>query len=361
MQCDAASARIQNEYAMSVHCLESPAMRRWPYRQQVALVIATGLVLAVTFGPRVAVAAEPALKQATLMPLWSPQAQFAGYYVALDRGMYARHGIDLKIASAGPGQSPARSLEDGTVDFAVLWLTTALEHRSSGARVVNLAQVVQRSSMMLVARKSSGIRSIADMNGKKVGLWGGDLAIPPRILFGRAGVTVHEIPQSHTVNLFLRGGIDVASAMWFNEYHTILNAGVDAADLSLFFLRDEGLDFPEDGLYALESTIVRDPALVDEFAAASLEGWRYAFAHPDEALDIVIKHMLAAHVSANRMHQKWMLRRMQDLVLADGDAKALGILKEQEYRLVADALLKDGLIKTAPDFREFVRRRDAAP
>jgi NitT/TauT family transport system substrate-binding protein len=361
MPSDAASARIQNEYAMSVHCLESPAMRRWPYRQQVAIVIATGLLLSAAFGSRVAVAAEPTLKQATLMPLWTPQAQFAGYYVALDKGIYARHGIDLKIASAGPGQSPATSLEEGAVDFAVLWLTTALEHRSSGARVVNLAQVVQRSSLMLVARKSSGIRSIADMNGKKVGLWGGDLAIPPRILFGRAGISVHEVTQSHTVNLFLRGGIDVASAMWFNEYHTILNSGVDASDLNLFFLRDQGLDFPEDGLYALESTIARDPALADEFAAASLEGWRYAFAHPDEALDIVIKYMLEAHVSANRMHQKWMLGRMQDLVLPGGDPKALGVLREQEYRAVADALLKDGLIKTLPDFGEFVRRRDAAP
>jgi NitT/TauT family transport system substrate-binding protein len=169
------------------------------------------------------------------------------------------------------------------------------------------------------------------------------------------------VTQSHTVNLFLRGGIDVASAMWFNEYHTILNAGVDSADLNLFFLRDQGLDFPEDGLYVLEGTITRAPALVDGFAAASLEGWRYAFAHPDEALDIVIKYMLEAHVSANRMHQKWMLGRMQDLVLPGGDPKALGVLREQEYRAVADALLKDGLIQTVPDFGEFVRRRDAAP
>ena len=133
-------------------------------------------------------AAETALKKASLMPLWSPQAQFAGYYVALDKGIFARHGIDMKILKAGPGYSPSQALEDGTADFAVLWLTTALQHCSTGTKLVNLAQIIQRSSMMLISRKSSGIRTVDDMNGKKVGMWGGDLSIPPRALFNKQGI-----------------------------------------------------------------------------------------------------------------------------------------------------------------------------
>jgi NitT/TauT family transport system substrate-binding protein len=340
-------------------------MRRWPDRQKTAIVVATCLLaLAQAIGaPSLAAEAapKPALKKATLIPLWSPQAQFAGYYVALDKGIYARHGMDLKILGAGPGHSPVTALADGTADFAILWLTTALEHRATGTPLVNLAQVVQRSSMMLVAKKTSGIRTIADMNGKKVGLWEGDLSLPPRILFARSGITVREVPQSHTVNLFLRGGIDVASAMWFNEYHTLLNSGIDASELSLFFLRDQGLDFPEDGIYALESTLSRDPALADAFARASQEGWRYAFDHPDEALDIVIKYMLAAHVSANRMQQKWMLGRMRDLVLPEKSAAPFGRLEERDYAAVAEALTKGGLIKAAPVYRDFVRRPHAGP
>lgn len=336
-------------------------MRRWPYWQKTAMVIATCLLALVQAIGAPAIAAEPVLKKATLIPLWSPQAQFAGYYVALDKGMYARHGIDLKVLGAGPGHSPVNALENGTADFAILWLTTALEHRASGTQLVNLAQVVQRSSMMLVAKKSSGIRTIADMSGRKVGLWEGDLSLPPRILFARAGITVREMPQSHTINLFLRGGIDVASAMWFNEYHTILNSGIDASELNLFFLRDQGLNFPEDGIYAMESTVARDPALVDAFTRASQEGWRYAFDHQDEALDIVIKYMLAAHVSANRMQQKWMLERMRDLVLPEDAAAPFGRLAERDYAAVADALLKGGLIKAAPDYRDFIRRPHAGP
>ena len=305
------------------------------------------------------VAADPALKRATLMPLWSPQAQFAGYYVALDKGMYARHGIDLVILPAGPGHSPAQSLEDGTADFVVLWLTTAIQHRSRDHRLVNLAQVIQTSSMMLVARRTSGIRTVADMNGRKVGLWGGDLSIPPRTLFARSGITVRAVPQSHSVNLFLRGGIDVASAMLYNEYHTILDSGLDADELSVFPLRDHGMDFPEDGLYALQETIDADPALADAFVRASLEGWRYAFAHTEETLDIVVRRMREAHLPANRVHQRWMLERMRELALPGGSKEALGELEEQDYRTVAEALQRDGLIRDYPDFREFARRPDA--
>jgi NitT/TauT family transport system substrate-binding protein len=304
-------------------------------------------------------AAETALKKATLMPLWSPQAQFAGYYVALDKGIFARHGIDLKILKAGPGHSPVQALKDGTADFAVLWLTTALQHRSAGTKLVNLAQIIQRSSMMLISRKSSGIKTVADMNGKKVGMWGGDLSIPPRALFNKHGIKVREVPQTHTVNLFLRGGIDVTSAMWYNEYHTILNSGVDPDELNVFSLNEQGMNFPEDGIYALEKTLHNDPALAKAFVTASLEGWRYAFAHPDEALDIVIRHMHEAQVPANRIHQKWMLDRMRDLIMPGTIQGTPGILKEKDYEAVGHAMRKDGLIRSYPDYTAFSRRSDA--
>jgi NitT/TauT family transport system substrate-binding protein len=304
-------------------------------------------------------AAERTLKKATFIPLWSPQAQFAGYYTALEKGIYRKHGIDLTIISGGPNYSTTEYLARGKADFAVLWLTTAMQERAKGVKLINIAQIVQKSSMMLVARKTSGIRTPADMNGKKVGLWGGDFAIPPHAFFNKYGLHVREVPQSYTVNLFLRGGIDVASAMWYNEYHTILNAGLDPDELSVFFLKDQGMDLPEDGLYALEKTVKNDPALADEFTRASLEGWDYAFAHPEEALDIIIKQMRAAKIPANRMHQKWMLARMRDLILAQGGRSASGLLKQGDYEATGRILLKDGVIREVPDFSSFTRRPDA--
>lgn len=324
--------------------------------EAVARVGAMLLLLAIFTVATPAVAAETSPKKTRLALQWSPQAQFAGYYVALDKGIYARHGIELKILAGGPGHSQIRSLRNGSADFAILWLTTALQHRSSGTKLVNVAQIIQKSSLMLISKKSSGIKTVADMNGKKVGLWGGDLSIPPRALFAKHGIKVREVPLSHTVNLFLRGGIDVTSAMWFNEYHTILNSGVDPEELNVVFLSEQGMNFPEDGIYTLEKTLRKDPALSKAFADASLEGWRYAFAHPDEALDIVIKHMREAQLPANRIHQKWMLDRMRDLIMPGDVPSTPGLLDEREYRAVGNAMRKDGLIRNVPGYKSFTGR-----
>lgn len=304
-------------------------------------------------------AADTPLKKASLMPLWEPQAQFAGYYVALDKGIYARHGIDLTILRAGPGRSSAEALKQGSADFAVLWLTTALLHRSQGAELVNLAQTSQSSSMMLISRKATGIDTIADMNGKKVGLWEGDVSIPPRTLFAMHHIKVQAVRQSHSINLFLRGGIDVTSAMWFNEYHTIINSGVDSDELNVIFLKDQGMNFLEDGIYAMQNTLDNDPDLAAAFVTASLQGWRYAFDHPDEALDIVIKMMREAHLPANRVHQQWMLNRVRDLVMPVNTQAKLGDLRVQDYEAVAHAMQEYGLIRNYPDYNAFVWRADA--
>ena len=213
--------------------------------------------------------------------------------------------------------------------------------------------------MMLISKKSSGIKTVADMSGKKVGLWGGDLSIPPRALFAKQGIKVREVPQSGTVNLFLRGGIDVTSAMWYNEYHIILNSGVDPEELNVLSLNEQGMNFPEDGIYTLEKTLRQDPAIAKAFAAASLEGWRYAFDHPDEALDIVIKYMREVQLPANRIHQKWMLDRMRDLIMPCTAQATPGLLMEQDYLTVANELRKAGLIRDYPDYSTFTGRSDA--
>jgi len=322
----------------------------------IAFMFVLFMVYAVTFPLG---AAEIPLKKTSFMPLWEPQAQFAGYYVALDKGIYARNGIDLTILRAVPGHSPVEALEKGTADFAILWLSTVLQHRSARIEFVNLAQIIQRSSKMLISKKAAGIKTITDMEGKKVGLVGGDESIPFRTLFGKHHVKILEVRKSHTVNLFLRGGVDVTSAMWFNEYHTILDSGIDPDELNVIFLKDQGMNFLEDGIYTLAKTFHKDPALATAFVTASLEGWRYAFDHPDEALDIVLKYIHEAQLPASRMHQKWMLDRMRDLMTPDASEAGFGQLKEPDYLAVCRSLQAQGLIRTYPDYASFSGRADA--
>ena len=265
--------------------------------------------------------AEP--RSFTYLPHWLPQAQFAGYYMAQEKGLYKKRGIDLTILRGGPEYPLSETIARGRVDFATTFLSSAIELRSRGVRLVNIGQVVQRSGFILITKKSSGINSPADLNGKKVGIWPA-FRLQPLAFFRKYGVDVRPVYQGTTMNLFLRDGVAAASAMWYNEYHTLLNAGLNEDELKPFFFDQHGLNFPEDGIYCLEETVRRNIDLCRGFVRASLEGWEYAFANPEETLDVVMQHIRKANVGTNRVHQKWMLARMKDIILPPGGTAALG-------------------------------------
>ncbi len=316
------------------------------------LIAATIFLIIICVAP----AEGDTLKKASFIPQWVPQAQFAGYYIGLEKGIYKKHGIDLTIITGGPDYSPSELLTDGRADFASLWLSTGIQMRAEGEKIFNIAQIMQRSALMLVAKKANGIEKPRDMNGRKVGLWGPVFQMQPRAFFKKYDLAVQVIPQSFSVNLFLRDGVDVASAMWYNEYHTLLNCGIDPDELTTFFFHEHGLNFPEDGIYVLEETYNKDPELCTAFVLASIEGWRYAFDHPDEALAVTMRNLKKEHIPTTLVHQKWMLERMKDLILTEnGEDTDIGGLLIEDYSRVARGLKSMGLIDSVPGFTSFYK------
>ena len=295
------------------------------------------------------------LTKVSLVPQWIPQAQFAGYMVALEKGFYRDAGLDLTLLRGGPDNPTFRALREGRATFCTDWVSAGIQTRSSGLRVVNIGQVVQRSALMLIAKKRRGIKSVGDLDGKRIGLWGGNFQVQPMAFFRKYDLGVTIVPLYSTINLFLKDAVDAASAMWYNEYHFILNSGYEPGELTLFFFSDFGLNFPEDGLYCLEEIFRADPDLCKRFVQASLRGWLYAFENQAETLDLVMKYADAAHTGTNRAHQRWMLARMKDLILPNGDKGGLGKLKQSDYTTVAETLKSLNLLQDIPLFHDFYR------
>ncbi len=288
------------------------------------------------------------------LPQWSPQAQFAGYYVAEAEGLYKKHGIDVELLAGGPEMPATDSLKAGRADIITLFLASGIKERCSGTDIVNIAQLSKRSALIFAAKKSSGISKPSDMNGRKLGLWYSDFREVPLAFLKKYDLDMEIVPLGGTINLFLRDGVDVTIAMWYNEYHTIMNSGLDPEDLTSFFFFDHGLDVPEDGIYCLAGQYGRNPEAFRAFVAASAEGWETAFADPEKAVGTVIKKMNEAHLPANRAHQKWMLARMKDLFYKQGEGGALGTaLDEKAYRKTCEILIQSGSIKEAPEYSAF--------
>lgn len=328
--------------APTKHCLQRIRSRLW-------INVAA---LAIWSAGLVGQAQESVLVPVTFLPHWIPQAQFAGYYMAQERGLYRQCGLEVTILEGGPRAHTIQMLAARQATFVSQFLSGALKEREEGVALVHLAQITQRSALMLVAHKSHGIYDVKDLDGKKVSVWP-DFTPQPLALFRKYGLSVRTIVQGPTINLFMRGGVDAASAMWYNEYHLFLNSGLNEDEVTVLFYDQHGLNFPEDCIVCLGSTWQAQPDVCRKFVRATLEGWRYATEHRTEALGVVMRRAEEAHTGTNRSHQRWMLDRMCELIQPVAPGLELGRLSREAYERVVGELKQSGQIQKAPNFEEF--------
>jgi NitT/TauT family transport system substrate-binding protein len=318
--------------------------RRFRFNCSGAILAATLIALTGAAGSAGSIRPRPAVR-VTLCLQWIHQAQFAGFYVARDRGFFRRQGLTVTIRPGGPGFDPLGELARGRCTFAMAWLIEGLARRAKGLDIVHLAQLIQRSSLMLVAFKKSGFRKPSDLAGRRVGFWPPPFAWPVKALFARLGIRVREIAQGVSMEPFLRGAVAAATAMLYNEYHRLFQAGVNPDELTVWRFADLGLDLPEDGIYARRSLWAKRPEVARRFVAAVLAGWRWAATHPVEALGSVMRRVDREAESSNRPHQRWMLRKMLELIRPRAGGSPWGALDPAAFGAVNRVLVQRGVIK----------------
>ncbi|TYO90042.1 ABC transporter substrate-binding protein [Oceanicella actignis] len=285
-----------------------------------------------------------AADQVTLQLKWVTQAQFAGYYVAADKGFYEEEGLEVEIKPGGPDIAPPQVIAGGGADVIIDWMPSALASREKGVPLVNIAQPFKRSGMMLVCRKDTGIKSPEDFRGKTLGVWFFGNEYPFLAWMARLGIPtdgspegVRVLKQGFNVDPLLQKQADCVSAMTYNEYWQIIDAGLKPEELVVFKYEDQGVATLEDGLYVLEQNL-KDPAFLDRmvrFVRASMKGWKWAEAHPDEAADIVLEN--DATGAQTEKHQRRMMREVAKLT-----AGSNGELDPADYERTVDILLSGG-------------------
>ncbi|MDO6591392.1 ABC transporter substrate-binding protein [Loktanella sp. D2R18] len=290
----------------------------------------------------------------TLQLQWVTQAQFAGYYVALDQGFYEAEGLDVTILPGGPDIAPPQVLAGGGADVMLNWMPSALAAREKGLPVVNIAQPFKTSGLMLTCWKDSGIESVADFPGKTIGVWFFGNEYPFLSWMAQEGIStdggedgVTVLKQGFNVDPLLQRQADCISTMTYNEYGQVLDAGVSPDELITFTYEDQGVATLEDGIYALEENL-EDPVFVDKmvrFVRASMEGWKWAEENPEEAAGIVLDNdETGAQTEAAQ------IRMMGEI--AKLTAGSNGALDPADYQRTVDTLLAGGsdpVISAAPE------------
>jgi NitT/TauT family transport system substrate-binding protein len=292
-----------------------------------------------------------------LLPYWVPSAQFAGYYVGIEKGIFQKHGINLEILSFNHFPDVPTAISEKKTDFALLWLVNALELRDKGVDIVNIAQLSSRSSLMLITKKSSGIAKIEDMNGKRAGIWMG-FERQPQALFYKYKLNVKIISIGSTNNLFLQDGVDILNANWFDEYHSVLNNGVNEDELNKFFFADYGLNFLEDGIYCLGEMVRDDPQLCRDFVEATIESWNYAFDNQEEAVDIVVKYAKSQNQAVNSPHQRWMLNAYKSLYIPSGKNTINTNLNQKDYDAIQTIMIENHFINKITPYDLYFKSYD---
>lgn len=281
----------------------------------------------------------------TLQLKWVTQAQFAGYYVALENGYYEDAGLNVTVLPGGPDIAPTQVIAGGGADVIVEWMPAALAARENGLPLVNIAQPFKSSGMMLTCWKDAGIETPEDLDNRTLGVWFFGNEYPFLSWMSHLGIktdgkaegSVEVLKQGFNVDPLIQRQADCISTMTYNEYGQVLDAGVAPEELVTFKYQDQGVATMEDGLYVLEENLV-DPEFVakmEKFVAASMQGWKWAEENPEDAAMIVLDYDETG--AQTEAHQIRMMGEVAKLT-----AGSNGALDPADYERTVATLLAGG-------------------
>ena len=277
----------------------------------------------------------------TIQLKWVTQTQFAGYYVAQEKGFYKEEGLNVTIKAGGPDIGPMSVLAGGGADVAVDWMPSALAAREKGFDAVNIAQPFKSSGMMLVCRKDRGVNSVADLKGKNLYVWYYGNEWPFLSWMNKLGLKpdqdISVFKQGWDILPLTQGDAACVSAMAYNEYWQVLNEGLKPEELTVFRYEDEGVATLEDGLYVVGDNL-KDSGFKDKmvrFVRASMKGWKYAEENQAEAAEIVVNNDDSGAQTVD--HNTTQMSEIAKLT-----AGSNGSLSEADFNRTVDSLMTGG-------------------
>lgn len=289
---------------------------------------------------------------------WVTQSQFAGYYAAVDQGFYEAEGLDVEILEGAVEIVPQQVVAAGDAQFGVAWVPKMLASREQGADLVNIGQVFQRSGTLQVAWADSGLESVEDWAGKRVGTWGFGNEWEVYAALRQAGIEPDDtsqvtiVQQPFDMSLLLNREIDVAQAENYNEYAQLLEAVnpetgelYQPSDFKVFDYEEIGTAMLQDHVFVDESWLAEEgnEEIAVKFLRGTFRGWIYCRDNPESCVDIV----LANGPTLGESHMTWQMNEINGLIWPSSDG--IGVMNQAAYDQTVGISVDFGVLSSAPD------------
>jgi NitT/TauT family transport system substrate-binding protein len=286
-------------------------------------------------------------------PQWTAHAQFAGYYVAQEKGFYKAEGLDVDIVHPSVSETAMHRIQEAESHATTLPLCLAMEIMDKGVPLVNILQTSMNNSTVIVSRRG---KNPLTQKGARVGIWHAGFGQVAICMSRKEHLNYQWIQFTSNFDLFIKGAIDATLAMSYNEYYQLMQMGFTFTKDNVYRFSDHGYNIQDDGLYMRRDYYETHKAKAEKFARASRKGWEWASEHPEETLDIVMKYVQQNHVTTNRTLQRLMLKEILRLQV-DRDSK------KREFRLRPDMVKKanmlmrsNGMLKRDITYKELLDR-----
>ena len=286
-------------------------------------------------------------------PQWTAQAQFAGYYVAKEKGFYKQAGVDVEIVHPSVTQSAMDRICKNESQATTLQLCQAMEIIDEGVELVNILQTSMNNAMVIVSARD---KDPLTQKGQRVGIWSagfGQIAICMSI---KEGLDYDWVRFASNMNLFVAGALDATLAMSYNEYYQLVQAGMKLSDKSVYRFCDHGYNIQEDGVYMTRSYYEKHREQANAFAEASKKGWLWAVEHPEEALDIVMKYVKADRIATNRIMQKLMLKEVLRLQVDRESKKREFRLRPDMVKMASQLMVENKMLLHEVKYEDLIKK-----
>ncbi|MDD2780450.1 ABC transporter substrate-binding protein [Sulfuricurvum sp.] len=287
-----------------------------------------------------------AKESVTLQLPWLHQFQFAGYYIAKEKGYYANAGLDVTILDAHNKQDAFDAVMAGKAQYGVGRSSLIVDY-IKGAPLVLMAAVFQSSPMMLLSRKDANIRSAKDLKNKRIMLTADTIeGAEMQAMLRSVGLQFSDLDlQEHSYDpmSLARGETDAMVSYLSNEPYILQKAGVETHAIHP---KEYGFDFYSDILFTTTNETIKNPQRAEAFYDASIKGWLWAFDHIEETAALIYRDYNPQHKSLDALIFEG--RALKELAFRPNIA--FGSIDPVRLEMIAQGYRLMGVVQSIPSF-----------